>query len=111
MVSKKLDPKRLVDPQAFNRKRLAFQRELVDKMSALATAAFGLVAALAWNSAIQKAFERYVPAGTGVWPLVSYAIVVTLVAVLAIMWIGRIAGRLKAEEAAQDTADEAKPSS
>lgn len=84
----------------FRRKGAAFRAEVVDKMSSLATAAFGLVAALAWNGAIQELFKRVYPVpGDAVWALLAYAVVVTLVAVLVILLIGRLAGRLKAEAA------------
>lgn len=96
-------PKIPIDPKKLKTKSLAFQREVVDKMSALATAAFGLVAALAWNNAIQAIFSRYYPAPgqtvasvASIRPLLAYALVVTLIAVLVILWIGRVAGRLKA---------------
>lgn len=73
--------------------------EIFDKLSALVAAAFGLVAALAWNGAIQKAFELYVTPRFGgsseLWLLVSYATTVTIVAVLATIWIGRVAGKAK----------------
>ena len=85
-------------------KTLTLRREVVDKMSQLATAAFGLVAALAWNSAIQAIFARVSP-GTAIWALLGYAVFVTIVAVVVILLIGRLAGKLKAEE---KTADEAK---
>jgi membrane protein YdbS with pleckstrin-like domain len=81
-------------------RELAFRREVLDKTSALATAAFGLVAALAWNNAIQALFKRYYPAPddpSAIVPLVAYALAITLVAVLVIIWIGRLAGRLKAQ--------------
>lgn len=84
------------------REAAAFRREVLDKMGALATAAFGLVAALAWNNAIQAVFKRYYPAPddpAAIWPLVGYAALVTFVAVLIILWIGRVAGRLKSESA------------
>lgn len=76
----------------------ALQIEVIDKMSALATAAFGLVAALAWNNAIQAVFKRYYPAPddpNALLPLVGYAAAVTLLGVLVIVWIGRAAGRVK----------------
>lgn len=96
---------------ALRRRSAAFKREVVDKMSALATAAFGLVAALAWNNAIQSVFKRYFPAPDdpgALLPLVLYAMLVTLVGVLLILWIGRVAGRLKeAEEAAEPEPDAA----
>jgi hypothetical protein len=69
--------------------------EILDKMSALITAAFGLVAALAWNGAIQAIFTQYFPAGTGILPNLIYAILVTLIAVIAVIYIGRAAGRAK----------------
>lgn len=81
-------------------KELAFRSEVLDKTSALATAAFGLVAALAWNNAIQSFFKRYYPAPddpNAIVPLVAYALVITILAVLVIIWIGRVAGRLKAQ--------------
>lgn len=77
-----------------------FRREVVEKMSALATAAFGLVAALAWNNAIQAIFARFYKPNdpSAIWPLIGYAALVTVVGVLIILWIGRIAARLKSTE-------------
>ena len=37
---------------------MSFSLDVIDKLSALITAAFGLVAALAWNSAIQQIFKE-----------------------------------------------------
>lgn len=88
----------------------ALRRETVEKMSALATAAFGLVAALAWNNAIQAVFKRFYPAPDDpslIGPLVAYAALVTLVSVLIMIWIGRIAGRLKELEKKQEASADA----
>ena len=74
--------------------------ELVEKMSALATAAFGLVAALAWNNAIQAIFRRWYPAPNdpaAIGPLLYYALLVTLTAVVVMLWIGSVSARLKRE--------------
>lgn len=97
-------PKISLDPKTLKMKTLAFKMEVVEKMSALATAAFGLVAALAWNNAIQAIFARYYPApgavatsSAAIGPLAGYAAVITLIAVAVILLIGRLAGRLKAE--------------
>jgi hypothetical protein len=70
-------------------------KEVVDKLAELVTTAFGLVAALAWNSAIQGWFEAQdaLRAG-GPW---LYAVLVTLLAVAFTVWIGRIAARVKGE--------------
>jgi uncharacterized membrane protein len=69
--------------------------EIIEKIAALATAAFGLVAALAWNSAIQEIFKKYYGAGEGISALLIYAVVVTIIAVMITIWIGRIADRAK----------------
>lgn len=66
------------------------KKEIIDKISALITAAFGLVAALAWNDAIKSAIESLGLTAYGPW---LYAIVVTVIAVVATIWIGRIAAK------------------
>lgn len=40
-------------------KKVKIRIELLEKFSALVAAAFGLVAALAWNSAIQNIFKQF----------------------------------------------------
>lgn len=64
--------------------------EVIEKLSALITAAFGLVAALAWNEVILSLFKEggalHGLAGFGPW---AYAILVTILAVIATIWIGR----------------------
>ncbi len=69
--------------------------EVIDKLAALITSAFGLVAALAWNSAIQKIFETVFGTSSELYALILYALVVTVIAVIATIYIGRIAGRMK----------------
>ncbi|HPJ30864.1 MAG TPA: DUF5654 family protein [Methanothrix sp.] len=73
--------------------------EVIDKLAALITAAFGLIAALAWNDAIKSLFAEggplYFMAAYGIW---GYAILVTIIAVFATIWIGRMAERSRAEE-------------
>ena len=48
----------------------------------LVTTAFGLVAGLAWNDAIQKLIETLVGTGDALNGLFIYAIVVTIIAVV-----------------------------
>jgi TRAP-type C4-dicarboxylate transport system permease small subunit len=67
---------------------------VLDKMSSLMTSAFGLVAALAWNTAIQSLFSTLQP-GTGAAAQLGYAAVVTVIAVLAVIYISRLANRAK----------------
>ena len=54
----------------------------LDKMAALITAAFGLVAALAWNEAIKAIFSEIFGEADAIGPLLIYAIVVTIAAVI-----------------------------
>lgn len=86
--------------ERYRERAARLRSELVEKMSALATAAFGLVAALAWNNAIQALFKRWYPAPddpAAIGPLILYALFVTLAAVLVMLWIGKVASRLKHE--------------
>ncbi|MDD1752088.1 MAG: DUF5654 family protein [Methanotrichaceae archaeon] len=78
------------------------KRDVLEKISELMTAAFGLVAALAWNEAIKSLFNEggplYFVSGGGVW---VYALLVTMIAVCATIWIGQLiakAGVTKTKE-------------
>jgi len=76
------------------------KKDVIEKLAALITAAFGLVAALAWNDAIKSLFVG--PCGTegagalcafsagGPW---IYAVFVTVIAVIAAIWIGKVSAR------------------
>ncbi len=67
------------------------KNQVVEKMATLITSAFGLVAALAWNSAILEIFRDVFGERTGVIPMLSYAVIVTVIAVAATIWIGKVA--------------------
>jgi len=62
-------------------------------MISLATAAFGLIAALAWNTAITDLIKVFLPAGKGLAPEFIYAIVVTILAVVVINGLGKYADK------------------
>lgn len=62
-------------------------------MIALATAAFGLIAALAWNKFITDLIALFLKPGTGVWAELLYAVVVTIAAIIVIQGLGKIAER------------------
>ena len=76
------------------------KKDVTEKIYALMIAAFGLVAALAWNDAIKALFIG--PCGSegagalcalssgGPW---VYAIFVTILAVIAAIWIGKVAAK------------------
>lgn len=71
------------------------RQQVVDKLATLITSAFGLVAALAWNSAIQKIFSLVFGNVSELYALILYAVTVTVIAVFATIYVGRLAGRLK----------------
>lgn len=75
----------------------SFRRELAEQLVTLSTSAFGLVAALAWNEAIQAFvkdyIEKFYPAGSGIISKFIYAILITLFAVLITYQLSRIASR------------------
>ena len=67
--------------------------QFVATMIALASAAFGVVAALAWNAFITELVKTYMPAQAGLVGLFVYAVAVTVLAVIVLMWPGRMAER------------------
>jgi hypothetical protein len=75
-----------------------FSREFIATMISLASAAFGVVAALAWNSAITQLFAKVIEnENDRIGALFLYALIVTLIGVLVIVLLGRVATRINAE--------------
>ncbi|MCA9487834.1 MAG: hypothetical protein KC516_02635 [Nanoarchaeota archaeon] len=74
------------------------KKEVIEKFAALITAAFGLIAALAWNGAIQTIFKRIFGEANSIGAMLTYAIIVTLIAVWATMAIGKAAEKAKNEK-------------
>jgi hypothetical protein len=70
-------------------------QEILDKFSALITAAFGLVAALAWNEAIQSIFKEFFGEQETLMPKIIYATVVTILAVVFIFIVARAISKAK----------------
>jgi len=76
--------------------------EVMDKIVALMTAAFGFVAALAWNGAISQLMKDWLGEGSDqTMGLIIYAVIVTIVAVIAIVLISRVYGKIKSKEEAK----------
>jgi hypothetical protein len=73
-------------------------RAFIQTMIALASASFGLVAALAWNEAI-KATLKLLGLGESLAGLYTYAILATVLAILVLIWLGKIAARVGGEAA------------
>ncbi len=67
------------------------QKEEIDKIAALITAAFGLLAVLAWNSAIQEIFRLVFGQQSGLWAMIFYAVVITIIAVVITILIRQAA--------------------
>ena len=73
--------------------------EVTDKIAALVTAAFGLVAALAWNDAIKTIFAAIFGERGSIAAMIIYAVLVTIIAVIATIWVGKAAAKAKGGEA------------
>ncbi len=66
-------------------------------MISLASAAFGVVAALAWNAAITELFKVIFPPAAGIVSLFIYAIIVTIIAVIVMVNLANAAKRISGE--------------
>lgn len=81
------------DPKAF-----------VQTMIALASASFGLVAALAWNEAIKATLAK-LGLGEDLAGLYSYAILATIIAIVVLSLLGKAAAKLGGEAAFEREAE------
>ena len=73
-----------------------FSREFLVTVISVVTTAFGVVVALAWNAALTKALSQ-LNKGSQVRALFLYAILITFLAVLAIVVMSRVARKIGAE--------------
>ncbi len=71
--------------------------EVVDKLANLAISGLGLVAALAWNDAIQEVFKRFFPSRSGLIGMFAYAIFITVLIVAITINLGRISDKLRSD--------------
>lgn len=78
-----------------------FYHELIQQLVTLSTSGFGLVAALAWNEAIQtfvkEYIQRFYPDQAGVVSKFLYAIIITAFAVLITYQLSRLASKFNAK--------------
>jgi hypothetical protein len=73
--------------------------EVLDKFSELITTALGLVAALAWNTAIQNLFDTvFGGSGSKLAGQFLYATLITIVVIFAAIAVSRAAERAKNAE-------------
>ncbi len=79
-------------------------RAMVQTMISLASASLGLVAALAWNEAI-KATLAMLGLSENLAGLYTYAILATVVAVVVLAMMGRLAARIGGDAAFEREAE------
>ena len=65
----------------------------IGTMISLATVAFGLIAAGAWNKFIGDFIAIFLKPGAGVWAELVYAVIITIVAILVVQNLGKLAER------------------
>lgn len=73
-------------------------KAMIQTMIALASASFGLVAALAWNEAI-KATLALLGMGDDLAGLYSYAILATVLAIVVLRLLGGVAAKIGGDAA------------
>lgn len=66
---------------------------------ALASAGLGLVAALAWNDAIKALMKEFLGENEGLAALFTYAIIVTVIAVVVVLVLAKMAAKVGGEAA------------
>lgn len=80
----------------------AFHEELLKELVTLSTSGFGLVAALAWNEAIQSFVKDYIktffPAQSEIISKFLYAIIITAFAVFVTYQLSRLASKWGAKK-------------
>ena len=74
-------------------KKSELGKQIRERIAALLTAAFGLVAALAWNGAIRAVFARVFGDADNLVGMLLYAVIVTVVAVVVTIIIARSLSR------------------
>lgn len=76
---------------------MTLKSEVLTQIAALVTVAFGLVAALAWNGAIQAIFKVVFGTTDTITGQLIYAVIITIVAVIATILIARSVASAKGE--------------
>lgn len=74
-----------------------FKIQVLETFAALITAAFGLVAALAWNEAIKAAVAAVFGTADSLTGMTIYAIIVTVVAVIMAILIAKALAKAKGD--------------
>lgn len=78
-----------------------FHEEVVVQLLTLSTAGFGLVAALAWNQAIQAFVTQFITPripGSGLISQLIYAVLITSLAVLITYQLSKLSNHISAKK-------------
>ena len=70
---------------------------IMETILGLITTAFAFVAGLAWNEAIQALIQQFVGTGSALTSLFTYAIIVTVIAVIVTVILARFAAKMDIE--------------
>lgn len=76
---------------------MAVGKEVLKTIITLITTAFALVAGLAWNEAIQALINTFLDAGSALTGLMIYAVIVTVIAVVVTILLGKFADKAGVE--------------
>lgn len=79
-------------------RHLVSRPEYLKLTAGLITTAFAFIAGLAWNQAIQSIFTAVLGTQYSIPGDLAYAIIITIIAVIATVWIARAASRAADEE-------------
>jgi len=74
------------------------KNQVLQTIATLMTTAFGLIAALAWNEAIKAIIIQFFGKGSGITGLLIYAVLITIIAVIATIIIGRAIAKPAVQE-------------
>ena len=80
-------------------------RVFVQTMITLASASLGLVAALAWNEAIKAVLKQVLGNAESVGGLMTYAVLATVLAIVVLSLLARLASRVGGEVVIKREAD------
>lgn len=80
-------------------KSIEQSKAIVQSMITLASAALGLVCALAWNDAIKTAMKAVLGEDDSIAGLFTYAILATVIAVVALLILARTAAKIGGDAA------------
>ena len=80
-------------------KSIEQSKAIVQSMITLASAALGLVCALAWNEAIKAAMKEVLGEDDSVAGLFTYAILATILAVVVLLVLAKSAAKIGGEAA------------